>query len=157
MFDLSKPIEGESSGKQFAPIPEGAYPVKVVKCDWKLSKTGNEYLEIQLQLFGCEFERRMVFHRLNLLHESEKVRNYALADIKRMLGASNIETKGLSAVDKKGLEALVYRVQAVCRIAIELGSSGYPDKNVVKGWLPMNLQSPPSIISKPITVDDIPF
>ena len=156
MFDLSAPTEEK---KQFDLIPEGFYPIKIKNVAWKTSKTGNDYVEIQCQLFNCKFENRIVFHRMNMLHENENVRKFALADCKRMLEASNIDTGSLKSLTKKKLESIIYQVLAMAKVIAEPGQNGYPDKNVIKGWKPFEGQSPAprSQADVTFTTNEIPF
>jgi hypothetical protein len=159
MFDLSK-VPDQSPDQKFECIPEGYYQVIAKQVTWKESKTGNKYLEIQLQICeGQKYQKRIIFHRLNLMHESEKVRGFALRDLKKMLSASNVETNNLVNVSEEQLEALVYRTYAISKIVIEPGSSGYPDKNVVKGWNQIDqvIPVPASYNKTIITTHDIPF
>jgi hypothetical protein len=151
MFDFSKDY-GESS---FDLIPEGQYPVHADKIDWKISKAGQEYLEIQFSIFGSMYANRKIFHRLNLFHESEQVRNFAMADLKRFFLASGKDTSKL-VLTKDSLGAAVMQCTCQAQVKIEISKDPqYPDKNVIKGWKPISKVSPP--VYDTITTDTIPF
>lgn len=74
----------------FEELPPGVYTVKITKSEKMLSKKGNEYLALNMEVMQPqEFAKRIYFANLNLWHPDEKVQGYArtdLASIGRAIG-----------------------------------------------------------------------
>lgn len=74
----------------FEELPPGEYIVKITKSERMLSKKGNEYLALNMEVMQPpKFAKRIYFANLNLWHPDEKVQGYArtdLANIGRAIG-----------------------------------------------------------------------
>lgn len=74
----------------FEDLPPGDYVVKITRSEKMLSKKGNEYLALNMEVMQPhEFAKRIYFANLNLWHPDEKVQGYArtdLASIGRAIG-----------------------------------------------------------------------
>lgn len=136
MFDFNN-VE---LANDFEPVPAGWYNANIEKMEWKTSKAGSEYLNIQWKLDN----NRVVFDILNLFHEKEIVRNIALGTVKKILMAAAAEKMDFASKDEL-VEALAV-VNVDLKVAIE-GDDKYGPKNVIKAF-----RTPESIPSS-----DMPF
>jgi hypothetical protein len=130
----------------FAPLEQGTYSAFIEKMEWKTSKTGADYLNVQWKLTESN---RVIFDILNLFHPTEQVRNIALGTVKKMLTASGFEGD-LNFATKEALCLALAEVRCDVFLKIE-EQEGYAPKNVIKGYSKTEAPAP--------TVDtsDIPF
>lgn len=121
----------------FSPIPEGEYPACVDSVEWKESKAGAEYLNVKFKITGDNYANRLVFNIYNVFNTSEKARNIALADIKKLLTAN-----GETEMKYKTKEELAAKVSS-CKVILKVGIRGdsYGEKNTIKGYKPLTVNS----------------
>jgi len=135
MFDLTD----VSTEDVFAPMADGIYPSYVDKAEFKESKAGNRYLNIQFKIFGERNNNRVFFNMLNLFHDKEQVRTIAMSELKRMLTASGV-TEMKFASDEELLDAVL-----ACRMNVKLGNKtdSFGTKNTVKGYSKLEEEQSP--------------
>lgn len=145
MFDLTNVEETQSA------LPAGEYSVFIDKAEFKTSKTGAEYLSMQLKVIGPTQKDRVVFENLNILHSDTTTKNIALASLKSMMISAGVES--LSFATK---EELLGKLLSPLRfdISTKIKSDSYGDKAVIKKYLPY---SGNDTVNNPISTDDIPF
>ena len=128
---------------EFELLPEGTYPAYVDKAEWKTSKAGADYLNIMFKTIN---ENRVVFNMYNLTHPTDKARNIALSDLKKLFLASGKPEDSMKALSKEGIVALA--LQCRCQIVVGKRTDDWGEKNIVKGYKPMK---------KEVDTDSIPF
>lgn len=132
MFDLTEV-------KEYDIVPQGTHTATVSKVEFKESKAGAEYLNLTLST-----EAGNVFVIMNINHPSEKVKNIALAELKRLLTAAKFST--LKFESKQQLaEALE---GARFNITVKHKTDDYGTKAVVSGYKECNV---------PADAGNIPF
>ena len=66
----------------FEELPPGIYTVKIVKSEKKLSKKGNYYLALNMEVMQPpEFAKRIYFANINMWHDNPDVQRYARTDL----------------------------------------------------------------------------
>jgi len=86
MFDAEK-ILSETPEKSFGPLPAGWYEATINGFLMKTSKTGQEYLNVEMQT-----NKGKVWYNLNILHEKEQVRNIAAEQLARLCMAAGFRS-----------------------------------------------------------------
>jgi len=86
MFDAEK-ILNETPEKSFGPLPAGWYEATINGFLMKTSKTGQEYLNVEMQT-----DKGKVWYNLNILHEKEQVRNIAAEQLARLCMAAGFRS-----------------------------------------------------------------
>ena len=95
-IDLSK-VEMR---KDFEALPEGEYFFQCIEAEKKNTKSGGKMIEVQLKVVGGQFDNRRVFHRFNIVNQSEKAQTIGLEDLKRFLIACGVDTnKEISSLE----------------------------------------------------------
>lgn len=113
----------------FTPLEQGTYAGFIEKMEFKTSKAGAEYLNLQWRLVESN---RVMFDILNLFHPTEQTRNIALGSVKKMLTASGFEGD-LNFATKESLCTALAEVRCDVFLKIE-EQDGYAPKNVIKGY-----------------------
>jgi len=149
MFDLTD----VSSEDNYAPITDGTYPAYVEKADFRESKAGTEYLNLQFKIFGERSAGRVFFNIMNVFHEKEQVRNIALGELKRMFSASGITDMKFNSKEEL-LESVL-----TCRMQVKLGNKtdSYGTKNVIKGYSKLEESDNDILGSGGMDSNDVPF
>lgn len=106
-IDLSK-VE---TRKDFDAIPEGEYFFQCIDAEKKTTKSGGKMIEVQLKVVGGQFDNRRVFHRFNIVNQSEKAQTIGLEDLKRFLIACGVDTS-------KPISSLESILGLVCRATV---------------------------------------
>jgi hypothetical protein len=131
--------------QSFDIVPEGKHPAHVVKVEFKTSKAGAEYLSLTMKT-----PKGNVFPMMNINHPGEKVRNIALAELKRMLTAGT-NLSDFNFTTKEQLAEALYLVK--CDVMIKHQVDDYGTKAVVKGYFPSSEPQDGENVSE----DDLPF
>jgi hypothetical protein len=114
-----------SEVKGFEILPEGKYPAKISKVEFKESKSGSEYLNL-----AFETGKGNVSAILNINHPNEQPRNIALAELKRLLSAAGFTEFKFNS--KEALAEALYTVK--CEITVKHKTDDYGTKPVIKGY-----------------------
>ena len=117
----------ESGDKEYALMPEGEYQIEIVDSQEKVSAAGNSYLSLKLSVTDGAFKNRLIWDNLNVNHPKNDVRDIArkiLGDICTACGVRGVNDT--AELHYKPMQAIV---------AIDLGTNGFNDKNVVKKYL----------------------
>jgi hypothetical protein len=128
MFNLNEDYQDE-----FSVLKPDYYPVQVKSAEWKMSKTGTEYLNIAYTVVGPNHNGRYIWDMLFLLHEKQKVKNMALANLKNLIIACGYSTETLTNVNKEDIIELIAGKELKVKVKIE-SDEQYGDKNRVIGY-----------------------
>lgn len=104
-------------------LPAGEYPFEVLAAQDKLSKAGNEMIELKLAVYSQDGDQTHVFDYL-LEKIAYKLRHFAEA-----VGLLDKYEKGeFSAFDCEGKNGY-------CKLAIDSSNPNYPPKNTVRDYV----------------------
>lgn len=142
MFDLTN-VETSSD---YDLIPNGIYQMVIEECDWRNSKKNpqNEYLNMRMRITGDKQNNRVVFGMLNLINTNATATNIALTELKTILsavGETNLK------LEKDSVIGAIIDKPFLGKLGVQKGSGDFPDKNVVKDYLPLDEKN------KPFTTD----
>lgn len=111
------------------PIPAGVYEAMIVSSEMKRNRAGTgSYLAIGLQIVSGEYQRRMCFDNVNLVHPSEQAREIArrtLAKIMKSVGKDRIR----SHEELRNIPMLV-------KIAVRPAEGQFSARNEVRDYAP---------------------
>jgi hypothetical protein len=103
-------------------LPVGVYPFDVMTAEDKISKTGNEMIELKLNVFGENQEAHVFDYLLEKM--AFKLRHFAEAT--GLIGEyERGELEALSCLNKSGY----------AKIGIDKGNGNFPPKNTVVDYL----------------------
>jgi hypothetical protein len=92
----------EASQPQTA-IPAGKYLAIIADTNEKVSKNGDKYIELKLQIVHGEYQNRNLFDILNLWHPNEQPRNIARGTLKAICDAVGIRASDTQQLCNKPL------------------------------------------------------
>lgn len=78
--------------KEFSPLPEGDYLVRLIKADEKKSAKGDTMLSARFQVVKGDFKDRLIFENYMVTHENASVVDISkrkLADLAKATGDTN--------------------------------------------------------------------
>jgi len=88
-FDANK-VEPENG---FEPLPDGAYPCMIVKCEEKPTKTpGGVQLVVEFRVADGKYAKRTVFHRINLENANAQAVQIGQGQLSALCRATGIMT-----------------------------------------------------------------
>lgn len=103
MFDLTN-VE---ASKSFENLPNGKYHVMADKAEVKPTKSGGEFINLEVVVQSGEFKGRKLWAKFNIKNESEKAVQIGLGQLKQFMtaaGAKSMVIKDL--MELSGLEAI---------------------------------------------------
>lgn len=112
-----------------SPLPEGWYEVLIEKAYYKISKAGDEYLNLQFSTLN----NRKIFGIYNVFNKSDDSRNIAMANLKDILIAQGTDVKKLESVSKDDLLSLLTSGGSLM-IAVSIVTDSYGEKNKIKKY-----------------------
>ena len=117
-------------------IPAGKYLAIIADTNEKVSKNGDKYIELKLQIVHGEYQNRNLFDILNLWHPNEQPRNIARGTLKAICDAVGIRASDTQQLCNKPL---------VITVAVEDNTyNGNTTKqNRVKGYSKREQQQAP--------------
>lgn len=138
-----------SQANAFRLWPRGIYDYEVIDAKDRISKSGNDMIELTLNVTNQEGKTRKIFDYLvDVEAMSYKIRHFA--------SASHL----LPTYDKGELAANdCLQTNGRLQLGIQKGKDGYQDKNVVQDYVP-TIEGAPLIASKApedVPDDEIPF
>jgi len=83
-IDFSLSDHEEAPREDFAPLPNGDYPVVVQSSDKPTSKAGHVYFKIVFQVIEGEAKNRLIFDNLNCYHPNADVASRAKGSLYRL-------------------------------------------------------------------------
>lgn len=121
-FDASQ-VNPES---QFAPVPNGEYPVVISESEMLQTKNGNgQYLQLVLEIIDGPYKGRKVWDRLNLVNTNTtavEIAQRALSQICHAVGVLQLQDT-----------VMLHNKPLVARLVVKQ-SPGYDDSNEVKEY-----------------------
>ncbi len=130
------PADVPESDRNFDPIPAGAYAVQVVESEVADTKSGNgQQLVLTFEIVEGQYEKRKLWDRLNIRHTNEMAQSIAQRALADLFLATNTPPS-------RDSEDLHFK-PLLAKVVIEKDKDGhYADKNVIKGYRPLNAASP---------------
>ena len=116
--NVSAPAMGEL-------LPKGKYKAKVAGAEEKTSQKGNNYLEVEFILENT----RHIWHIFNLWNPSNDSKEISQKEFNKLGAICGVSGQVTDTDQILGREVLL-------DVGIKAGTAGYPDKNVVKDFLP---------------------
>jgi len=130
MFDFSKVEESND----YDLLPEGVYSVVAEKAEWRQSKSGGEYLNVQFKIFSESHKGRVLFHMFNLINSNNTAVNIAMQQIVSFMGANGKKKEELTGVSKDALASMIIDMTADVFVKIQKGQNGYSDQNRIANF-----------------------
>ena len=139
------PMNENSGGKDFSPIPEGTYKAVIFESEMKQTKTGGQMLVLTWEIKEGEHTGRRIWDRLNVVNKNPKAESIAKQDL-----ASICMAMGLSGcADSEELHWKDVDIKVVVRPP----SNGYDASNEIKGYAaPAGAATPPPAAPPPQSV-----
>jgi len=139
-----------SPDTQFAPVPNGEYPVVITESEMKDTKDGaGQYLQLVLEIIDGHYKGRKIWDRLNLVNKNATAVEIAQRALSQICHAIN----HLSLQDT----AELHHKPLLARVVVRPAGGGYDESNEVKEYKAMSgpvpapapLQAPPGYAQQP--------
>jgi hypothetical protein len=128
-FDAANVAPDE--GRDFSPLPTGAYEVEITGSEVKDTKSGTGcYLALELTVIGPTGTSRKVWQNITLKNASSDAEGIGQAQLSALCRAVGIGV----LKDSDQLFGKVVRV----RLGLEKGKDGHQDRNKVTAWEAIN-------------------
>ena len=108
-------------------LQPGDYSVKVDKLEWKTSKGGDDYLNLQLRVVGEKAKNAVIFDMLHLFNKNETARKIAQQTLKKICLACDLPMEFDS---KEALTTALYGKVLTVRTKVEEDDFGEKAKVV---------------------------
>lgn len=151
MTQLNFDASTVSTESQFAPVPNGDYPVMIIESEMKPTKTGGgQYLQLVLEIIEGPYKGRRIWDRLNLVNSNQTAVEIAQRALSQICHAVNhLQLNDSVELHHKPMTAKVVVKQ----------SPGYDDSNEVKEYSAYGQQaqqSAPAPVQQPSAAADTP-
>ena len=131
-------------------IPEGDYPCIIKEAERKTSKTGNDYINVELSVTGEKYAGWQVRKIFSLWYQhadpqkESEIRGYAKNDFARLIRACGMSELPKKVIDLKGKEVM-------CALIVkeEDEDSEYGPSNEVKSFKKLETMTPPKASNLP--------
>ncbi len=131
-------------------IPEGDYPCIIKVAERKTSKTGNDYINVELSVTGEKYAGWQVRKIFSLWYQhadpqkESEIRGYAKNDFARLIRACGMSEVPKSAVALQGKEVM-------CKLIVKEAEEGseYGPSNEVKSFKKLETMTPPKAAGLP--------
>ena len=110
----------------FSPIPAGEYRCSCIKSEWKNTKSGGRYLEFTWEVLEGEYEKRMLWSRLNLENSSAQAVSIARSELSSICRATG-KMKPRTTEELHGIPIYV-------KVAVKKREDNGEPTNEVKGY-----------------------
>lgn len=146
-----------SEGKEtmgFTVIPAGWYEGEIIQSQMKdtKAKTG-KYLNLSMKIIDGEHKGRMVFTMLNLVNPNRTAVEIAQKELATICNATGVGTSPQSPLEDSDE---LHNIPIGILVGIQPASSNWPEKNIVKGYCPVD-DIPEEIVADSDGNDDTPF
>ena len=112
---------------QFAPVPNGDYPVVITESEVKPTKDGaGQYLQLTLEVIDGHYKGRKIWDRLNLWNKNStavEIAQRALSQICHAIGVLQVQDT-----------VMLHNKPLVATLAVRAAGGGYDESNDVKGY-----------------------
>ena len=119
-------------GGDYAPMPPGNYQAQIIQDEEKISKSGDRYVQLTVQITDGTFKGRLLWESLNLWHSNEKPRSIARATFASICKAVGVKSpRDTSAILNKTL---------VVGVGVRHNDYKGKEENHIKVYLPATTQ-----------------
>ena len=139
-FDAST-VQPTSS---YDPLPNGEYLVVAIASDMKPTKSGGQYLELELEILEGNFRSRKLWDRINLVNSNPKTVEIAQRQLSGLCHATGV----MNVTDSSQL----HNIPVIATIKYKEPQNGYEASNEVRGYKKANDQSTPQAPQQPAAV-----
>jgi hypothetical protein len=116
-----------SPESQFAPVPNGDYPVVITESEVKPTKDGaGQYLQLTLEVIDGHYKGRKIWDSLNLWNKNStavEIAQRALSQICHAIGVLQVQDT-----------VMLHNKPLVATLAVRAAGGGYDESNDVKGY-----------------------
>ena len=116
-----------SPESQFAPVPNGDYPVVITESEVKPTKDGaGQHLQLTLEVIDGHYKGRKIWDRLNLWNKNStavEIAQRALSQICHAIGVLQVQDT-----------VMLHNKPLVATLAVRAAGGGYDESNDVKGY-----------------------
>ena len=119
----------------YSPLPNGEYLVVVLASDMKPTKSGGQYLELELEVLDGNFKGRKLWDRINLVNTNPKTVEIAQRQLSSLCHAIGV----MNVTDS----AQLHNIPVIATIKYKDPQNGYGASNEVRGYKKANDQSTP--------------
>lgn len=116
-----------SPESQFAPVPDGDYPVVITESEVKPTKDGaGQYLQLTLEVIDGHHKGRKIWDRLNLWNKNSaavEIAQRALSQICHAIGVLQVQDT-----------VMLHNKPLVATLAVRAAGGGHDESNDVKGY-----------------------
>ena len=130
-FDAST-VQPTSS---YDPLPNGEYLVVATASDMKPTKSGGQYLELELEILDGNFKGRKLWDRINLVNSNPKTVEIAQRQLSSLCYATGVMT----VTDSSQL----HNLPVVATVKYREPQNGYDASNEIRGYKKANSQATP--------------
>lgn len=131
-----------SPESQFAPVPNGDYPVVITDSEMKTTNDGTgQYLQLTLEIIDGHYKGRKIWDRLNLFNKNQTSVEIANRALSQICHAVNV----LSLQDSVQLHAK----PLVARLVVRPATGGYHESNDVKEYKAYSAGGAPAPVAAP--------
>lgn len=140
------PMNENSGGKDFSPIPEGTYKAVIFESEIKPTKAGDgEMLVLTWEIKEGEHTGRRIWDRLNLVNKNPKTESIAKQDLAAICMAMGLA----GCADSEEL----HWKDVDIKVVVKPPSNGYDASNEIKGYAaPAGAATPPPAAPPPQSV-----
>ena len=125
----------------YEPLPAGWYVAMITDSEMRETRTGGQVLQLRLDIVEGEFENRVIYDRLNLIHDNPQAVEIAQRTLSSICRAVGV----MQPQDSEDLHDVPMRI----KVAIRPASNGYEASNNVKAYEPVKSAAPGVAQSKP--------
>lgn len=118
----------------YDPLPNGEYLVVAVASDMKPTKSGGQYLELELEVLDGNFKGRKLWDRINLVNTNPKTVEIAQRQLSSLCYATGV----MSVTDSSQL----HNIPVIATIKYREPQNGYDASNEVRGYKKASNASP---------------
>lgn len=116
-----------SPESQFAPVPNGKYPIVITESEIKPTKDGQgQYLQLTLEVIDGHYKGRKIWDRLNLWNKNStavEIAQRALSQICHAIGVLQVQDT-----------VTLHGKPLVASLVVSPSRAGYDESNEVKGY-----------------------
>lgn len=127
MAHIGFDTEQYQAAQGFDPLPAGKYEALITGSEVKPTKTGGSMLVFEYTIIGPSYANRKVWSQHNVQNPSAEAERIGREQVKAIAAAVGV-MRPTDSVELHGKPMTI-------TIAIEKGKDGYPDRNVVRGWI----------------------
>ena len=118
----------------YEPLPAGWYVAMITDSEMRQTRSGGQMLQLRLDIVEGDYENRVIYDRLNLIHDNPDAVEIAQRTLSSICRAVGI----MQPKDSEDLHDVPLRI----KLAIRPASNGYEASNNVKAYEPVKSAAP---------------